>query len=53
MEPESSGPGIQDLLSAQGDSAVRIVSSGLMPGYSFLGHMLIYLSAGDIVAPSC
>lgn len=52
MESESSGPVIQDLLSAQGDSTVRIVSSGLIPGYFFLGHMLIYLWAGDIVAPS-
>lgn len=52
MEPESSGPVIQDLLSAQGDSAVRIVSSGLIPGYFSLGHMLIYLWAGHIVAPS-
>jgi hypothetical protein len=52
MKPESSGPVIQDLLSAQGDSAVRIVSSGLIPRYFFLEHMLIYLWAGDIVAPS-
>lgn len=52
MVPESSGPVIQDLLSAQGDSAVPIVSSGLIRGYFFLGHMLTYLWAGDIMAPS-